>query len=153
MLLMGLDLNRCVKGVASLQLVTRIQAIQPCPYHSGLGIQLCSTVSQFDPFSDMLCFRQVSPLGKSDDLTGIFFNLRYFKYNHLRRRAAHVALRQFRADRFYRHPGAAHVDVDTDALVDRPAVSPDAAGDRAGQFAAGLLWDTDQRAFARGCCV
>lgn len=100
MLLMGLDLNRCVKGGASLQLVTRIQAIQPCPYHSGLGVQLCVTVLQFDPFSDMLLFRRVSPLGKSDDLAGIFLNLRYLQYNHLRRRAAHIAFRQLCADRF-----------------------------------------------------
>lgn len=56
MLLSGLDINRCVEGGVGLQLTTRLQAIQPYPYHSGLGIHTLLNGFTVDPFSDMLLF-------------------------------------------------------------------------------------------------
>lgn len=98
----------------------------------------------------MLCFRQVSPLGKSDDLTGIFFNLWYLQYNHLRRRAAHVALAKFRSDGFDRHARPTHIDVDAHTLMNRIAVAPHITRDAAGQLTAGRLRDANQIASAVG---
>ena len=61
MVLSGLDLNRCIEGGYGLQLTTRLQAIQPYPYHSGLGVRTLLNGFAVHPFSDMLLSRSGFP--------------------------------------------------------------------------------------------
>ena len=63
--------------------------MQLYPYHSGLGVRTLLHDFAVHPFSNMLLFRRVSPLGKLDDLTGIFLSLRRVSRNYLCRHAAH----------------------------------------------------------------
>jgi hypothetical protein len=51
---MELDYSRCVKGTRGLQLVTRLEAIQLSPYHSGLGTLTLLNGFAVRPFTDML---------------------------------------------------------------------------------------------------
>lgn len=61
MVLSGLDLNRCIEGGYGLQLTTRLQTIQPYPYHSGLGVRTLLNGFAVHPFSDMLLSRSGFP--------------------------------------------------------------------------------------------
>ena len=63
--------------------------MQLYPYHSGLGVPTLLHDFAVHPFSNMLLFRRVSPLGKLDDLTGIFLSLWRVSRNYLCRHAAH----------------------------------------------------------------
>jgi len=61
----GLGVSRFFRGRASRQQTTRLQAIQPYPYHPGLEVHTLGNDFPVHSFPDLLCSRLRFPLAVS----------------------------------------------------------------------------------------